>query len=76
MCTCLWSCAAESATHGLLQSLKHALILHHEEMGWMLLFTSLILNKILVTTSTLSVERGNCENSRGRLLTFASNYAY
>lgn len=76
MYTCPWSCAAESATHGLLQPLKHALILYHEEMGWMLLLTSLILNKILVTTSTFSVERGNCENSRGGLLTFASNYAH
>lgn len=73
MCTCLQWCAAEGVTQELLQPLGHVLILHHKEMSWMLLLTSLFLNKILVTTSSLLVERRNCGNSRGGLLTFANN---
>lgn len=65
-----------SVTHGLLQPLKRVLILHHKEIIWILLLMYLFLNKILVTISVLSAERGNCENSRGGLLTFARYYAY
>lgn len=69
---CILACGVVqlTVTHGILQPLKLSM-LHHKEISWMRLLTCLFLSKILRTVSVLSAEWGNCDNSRGGLLTFA-----